>query len=122
VQPVEKLPGLWNLPGSLLLLHRHGVRRYIPLAIRRKRISLGLAGAVAQRGIFHLWFHPHNLSFDRAGLFAVLRASLRNAADLRERGLLDIRSMGDVADELTRSALTRHSVAAAQASVGGHVN
>ena len=25
-EPTEKLPGLWNLPGSLLLLHRHGLR------------------------------------------------------------------------------------------------
>jgi peptidoglycan/xylan/chitin deacetylase (PgdA/CDA1 family) len=100
VEPVERLPGLWNLPGSMLLLHRHGVRRYIPLAMRRRRISLGLTRAIEQRRLFHLWFHPHNLSYDRAGLFAVLRQGLRQAARLRDRGLLDIRTMDSLAEEL----------------------
>ncbi len=104
VEPSELLPGLWNLPGSLLLLHRRGVRRLIPFAARRRRISLGLARAVRQRRLFHLWFHPHNLSFDRAGLFAVLREGLTEAAALRDRGLLDIRTMGDVAAELAGAA------------------
>ena len=108
VKPSEKLPGLWNLPGSLLLLHRHGVRRYIPLAVRRRRISLGLTQAVKQRGLFHLWFHPHNLSFNREGLFAVLRDGLREAVRLRDQGVLDIRTMGDLAEEF-RSSRTRDS-------------
>jgi hypothetical protein len=108
VEPAEKLPGLWNLPGSLLLLHRQGVRRYIPFAVRRRRISLGLADAVRQNRLFHLWFHPHNLSFDRAGLFAVLRAGLREAALLRDRGLLDIRTMGHLAEELTATRSFAH--------------
>jgi hypothetical protein len=99
-EPTERVPGLWNLPGSLLFLHRHGVRRSIPLAVRRRRISLGLARAIERRRLFHLWFHPHNLSFDRAGLFAVLRDGLREAAQLRDRGVLDIRTMGDLAEEL----------------------
>jgi peptidoglycan/xylan/chitin deacetylase (PgdA/CDA1 family) len=100
VQPTEKLPGLWNLPGSLLLLHRHGVRRYIPFAARKRRISVGLSEAIRRGGVFHLWFHPHNLSFDRDGLFRVLRDGLREAARLRDRGALDVRTMGDVADAL----------------------
>jgi peptidoglycan/xylan/chitin deacetylase (PgdA/CDA1 family) len=106
IDPAEKLPGLWNLPGSLLLLHRHGVRRYIPFAVRRRRISLGLAEAVRRRRVFHLWFHPHNLSFDREGLFAVLRDGLREAARLRDRGLLDVRTMGDVAETLRAPSAT----------------
>jgi peptidoglycan/xylan/chitin deacetylase (PgdA/CDA1 family) len=106
VRPSQKLPGLWNLPGSLLLLHRHGVRRYIPFAVRKRRISLGLTEAVERQGLFHLWFHPHNLSFDRSGLFAVLREGLREAAHLRDRGLLDIRTMGDLAEELAASGAT----------------
>jgi peptidoglycan/xylan/chitin deacetylase (PgdA/CDA1 family) len=103
VKPTEKLPGLWNLPGSLLLLHRHGVRRFIPFAVRRRRIELGLARAIETRSLFHLWFHPHNLSYDRRGLLAVLRSALRDAARLRDRGVLDIRTMGDLAEELCAS-------------------
>jgi peptidoglycan/xylan/chitin deacetylase (PgdA/CDA1 family) len=108
-EPKEALPGLWNLPGSLLLLHRQGVRRLIPFAARRRRISLGLARAVERRQLFHLWFHPHNLCFDRAGLVAVLRAGLEQAVRWRDRGLLDIRTMGDLAEELRRSSQAHRS-------------
>jgi hypothetical protein len=102
--PVERLPGLWNLPGSLLLLHRNGVRRFIPFQARELRIRRGLARAVHDRRLFHLWFHSHNLGRDRDGMFAVLRAGLREAARLRDRGLLDIRTMADFADELNRGS------------------
>jgi peptidoglycan/xylan/chitin deacetylase (PgdA/CDA1 family) len=107
VTPSEKLPGLWNIPGSLLLLHRHGVRRYIPFAARKRRIVAGLSEAVRQGGIFHLWFHPHNLSFDRDGLFRVLRGGLREAARLRDRGVLDVCPMGTVTQRLAASAAAR---------------
>ena len=99
-EPTEKLPGLWNLPGSMLLLHRQGIRRWIPYAARRRRLLSGLARAVRERRLFHLWFHPHNLCLDRSGLLAVLRDGLREAARLRDRGELDIRTMGDLAGEL----------------------
>ena len=99
--PHETLPGLWNVPGSMLFLHRGGVRRLIPLASRVKKARAGLARAVRENKVFHLWFHPFNMSQDREGMFAALRAILAEAASLRARGLLDICTMGDVAAGLS---------------------
>ena len=55
--------------------------------------------------VFHLWFHPFNLSFDRKGLLSVLREVFKEAARLRDAGLLDIRTMGDLAASLSRAKL-----------------
>ena len=99
-QPYQHLPGLWNLPGSMVLLHRNGVRRAIPLAVRARKIRAGLARAIRERGLFHLWFHSQNLCRDRDGLLAVLRSAFAEAVQLRDRGLLDIRTMSDLTDSL----------------------
>jgi hypothetical protein len=98
--PEETLPGLWNVPGSMLFLHRGGMRKLIRLEARVAKAKAGLARAVRERKVFHLWFHPFNLSQDRAGMFSALRAVLADAASLRMRGLLDIRTMAEVADEM----------------------
>jgi peptidoglycan/xylan/chitin deacetylase (PgdA/CDA1 family) len=96
--PVETLPGLWNVPGSMLLLHRGGVRRAIPVASRVAKGKAGLARAVREGKIFHLWFHPFNLAHDRGAMFAALRGILAEAARLRDRGALDVRTMGETAE------------------------
>jgi peptidoglycan/xylan/chitin deacetylase (PgdA/CDA1 family) len=100
--PSETLPGLWNIPGSMMLLHRGGVRRAIPIASRIAKGKAGLRRAVDEGKIFHLWFHPFNLARDRAAMFAALRGILREAARLRDAGALDVRTMAGVADALSR--------------------
>jgi hypothetical protein len=100
--PVETFPGLWNIPGSMMLLHRGGIRRAIPVASRVVKGKAGLRRAVAEGKIFHLWFHPFNLAHDRAAMFAALRGILAEAARLRDRGVLDVRTMAGVVDALPR--------------------
>lgn len=99
--PRETLPGLWNIPGSMLLLHRGGVRQLVPLSVRVARGRAGLARAVREEKVFHLWFHPFNLCVDRAGMLGALREILTAAARLRDEGALDIRTMGDLADSMS---------------------
>ena len=105
--PSETLPGLWNLPGSMLLLPRNGVRRAIPLAARVQKAKRGLERAVAGGGIFHLWLHPFNLASDPDGLMGALATTLDEACRLRSEGKLDIRTMGDLADALSRPEAVR---------------
>ncbi len=95
--PVQAVPGLWNVPGSMLLLHRSGMRRVIPIASRIAKARLGLRRAVRSGAVFHLWTHPFNLASDRAGLLGALEAILRDAVALREGGRLRIETMGEVA-------------------------
>lgn len=95
--PSETMPGLWNVPGSMLLLHRAGLRRLVPLGSRLRKARLGLRRAVEEEKVFHLWTHPFNLTADREGMLRVLDAILREACDLRAGGQLVIEPMGAVA-------------------------
>jgi len=97
-QPTELLPGLWDVPGSMLLLHRVGLRRWLPMTARVRKAKRGIRRAIAEGAVFHLWSHPMNLAHDRVAMLAGLRAILRDVADLRERGLLRVATMAEIAD------------------------
>ena len=101
VQPV-RVGDLWNIPGSMVYLPRHGVRRFIPVSRRVKRALAGLERARGG-GIFHLWMHPTNLVDDLEGMFEGLDAILDRAARLRDAGDLRVASVGDVAAEAGRA-------------------
>jgi peptidoglycan/xylan/chitin deacetylase (PgdA/CDA1 family) len=94
--PEEALPGLWNVPGSMIYFPMHGRRRHIPLSRRVARAVKGLAAAADQRRIFHLWFHPTNLAFETDAMFDGLHGIFERAAELRAGGDLSIKPMGEV--------------------------
>src|SRR5262249_55113771 len=73
-EPIEVIPGLWNLPASMMYFPMHGARRHIPVSLRVKRAVKGLDRAVDGRRVFHLWFHPTNLADDMDRMFAGLRS------------------------------------------------
>jgi peptidoglycan/xylan/chitin deacetylase (PgdA/CDA1 family) len=96
-EPTETLPGLWNVPASMLYFPMHGARRHIPLSRRVTRAVKGLDRAAAERRIFHLWFHPTNLADEIDRMFAGLRSIFEHAARLRGDGELDFAPMGGLA-------------------------
>jgi peptidoglycan/xylan/chitin deacetylase (PgdA/CDA1 family) len=98
--PHEKLPGLWNIPGSMLLMHRSGLRRVVPMRARVRKARRGLRRAIRDGGVFHLWTHPFNLASDHEGMLAALDAILLDAVRLRDAGRLRIESMGQIADRM----------------------
>jgi hypothetical protein len=99
--PTETLPGLWNIPGSMLLIGRRGLRRFVPPAAPVAKAKAGMARAVREGKVFHLWFHPFNLAADRERSLAMFRAILDEAVRLRDAGSIDIRTMGDLAAVLS---------------------
>jgi peptidoglycan/xylan/chitin deacetylase (PgdA/CDA1 family) len=99
-RPTEHLPGLWNIPGSTLFIHRAGLRRAISRPARLRRARMGLKRAQLDGGVFHLWTHPFNLANDPPYLLGVLDTILRDAVRARDRGRLTIESMGAIADRL----------------------
>jgi peptidoglycan/xylan/chitin deacetylase (PgdA/CDA1 family) len=103
-QPTETLPGLWDIPGSCLLIHRAGVRRLIPLASRVRKARAGLRAAEAKGGVFHLWTHPYNLASDPEFMISALDAILREAVEHRDRGSIRIESMGAIAERLSAAS------------------
>ena len=96
-QPDERLPGLWNVPGSMGMLDRRGIRRLITRRARMRKASAGLRRAVARGAVFHLWTHPFNFANDPDHLLGALEATLHEASTLRARGVLEIETMGSVA-------------------------
>lgn len=99
-RPTEALPGLWNIPGSMLFLHRTGARRAVVRAARLRKARAGLELAERRGGVFHLWTHPFNIASDRGWLLDVLDSILRRAVRMRDEGRIVIEPMGDIADRM----------------------
>lgn len=88
--------GVWNLPATYL----HAVgdpRRY---SVKLTQATRRLRQAVANRSLFHLWFHPHNVQHETDKWFDGLDRVLSQAASLRAEGKLDTLTMAQVAERL----------------------
>jgi peptidoglycan/xylan/chitin deacetylase (PgdA/CDA1 family) len=103
-RPSERLPGLWSIPGSMMLIHRSGVRRAIPIATRVRKARRGLQRASQGGGVFHLWTHPFNVANDPGRLLGALEAVLQDATRLRDAGKLRIETMGGIAGRMAAAA------------------
>ncbi|MBN1792143.1 polysaccharide deacetylase family protein [Candidatus Woesearchaeota archaeon] len=102
----EKAEGgvLYNLPGSMFYLARDGFRRYVPMGCRVKKAIKGMDKAINEDKVFHLWFHPFNLSWDSGEMLKGLDQILAYAAEKRKRGELRTMTM----QEVVRYEDTRH--------------
>ena len=98
--PREIRPGLWDIPGSMVLMERTGLRRIVPVSARVRKARRGLRRAVQEGAVFHLWFHPFNLAPDRRAMLGALDQILAEVAALRAAGRLDVQTMGQLADAL----------------------
>jgi peptidoglycan/xylan/chitin deacetylase (PgdA/CDA1 family) len=88
---------LIELPGSMLLLGRNGLRRFAFPAVTRSKLAIGLARAAESGGIFHFWFHPSNFYVRRQEQLDTVDWFLARAADAAGRGEIEIATMGDFA-------------------------
>ncbi len=93
----ERAGPLVNVPGSMVFLPRHGVRRGIPVRQRVRRAIKGVDAAVRNRRLFHLWMHPTNLADDCDAMLDGLRTVLRHVAERRAAGLLTCASVSEMA-------------------------
>lgn len=96
VKPIRR-GKLVELPSSMLLLGRNGVRRLVRPESMVLKARLGLERARRTGDMFHLWFHPSNFYYDTASQLAALASIVRRAASLRDRGEIEIRTMGSFA-------------------------
>ena len=98
--PVSVMPlqnaGMWSIPGSMLYTPAFGLRRYLPVWLRVLRAKRGLNAALRQKRLFHLWFHPTDLTRRTEAMLDGLRQIFERAASLRDAGQLDILPMRDL--------------------------
>jgi hypothetical protein len=97
VLPRYTQEGLLDIPGSMVYLPMHGVRRLIPVSWRVRRALKGLEAAVSKRRIFHLWAHPTSLADEPERMFEGLRQILERVKSLRDRAALRVATMGELA-------------------------
>jgi hypothetical protein len=90
----ERRDGMVDIPGSMLLIGRNGLRRFVVPVLTRTKLAAGLRCAQRTGGIFHLWFHPSNFYYRRAEQLGTLGWFLEHAAAEAGNGRLDIRTMG----------------------------
>jgi peptidoglycan/xylan/chitin deacetylase (PgdA/CDA1 family) len=96
VQPIDH-GDVVELPSSMLLMGRNGLRRAVLPAAVVAKAKLGLAAAKRTGGVFHLWFHPSNFYYDTERQLETLGDIVRAAAELRDRGEIDVRPMSSFA-------------------------
>jgi len=90
--------GLIDVPGSMLLIGRNGIRRFVFPPVTRAKLAMGLDRAIKDGATFHLWFHPSNFYYRRQEQFNTLAHFLRLAAEETRRGRIEIKPMGRYAE------------------------
>jgi hypothetical protein len=88
---------LIELPSSMLLLAREGLRRLVRPEALVAKARLGLRRAARRGELFHLWFHPSNFYEDTDRQLAVFADIAAAAARARDRGELAVRTMASYA-------------------------
>ncbi len=104
VLPQRHASGVWNVPQTYLFAPSTSGRR-LPPALWARRPVARLRQAARQRSLFHLWFHPYNVTADPERSLDALERICRAAAQLRDADDLDVVTMGDSARRLDADGL-----------------
>lgn len=99
VRPARHGSGVWNVPQTYLFAPATA-GRLLPPALWCRRPLARLRQAARHRSLFHLWFHPYNVTADPERALATLEIICRAADRLRAAGRLDVVTMGVLAERL----------------------
>lgn len=99
VHPAQDPSGLWNIPQTYLFAPVTARSNLSPERWSRRPVAR-LLQATQAKSLFHLWFHPYNITANPDRAIACLDAICAAAADLRHQDKLDILPMGDLAARL----------------------
>ncbi len=102
VSPAREPAGVWNVPQTYLF-DPTARGRHLPPALWARRPVARLRQAARHRSVFHLWFHPYNITADPERALAALGHVCREAARLRDRGRIEVLTMGDLAARLDQA-------------------
>ncbi len=97
VKATKDAHGLINIPDSMLLFGRRGIRKLVPPANLVRMARRGLDRAAETGDIFHLWFHPSNFATETDIQMDVLEQMLEHGDHLRQQGKLRQLTMAEVA-------------------------
>lgn len=98
--PSKHSSGLINIPASMLLIGRNGLRRLIHPSLVVLKAKNSMRTATQKGEMFHLWFHPSNFSYDTETQFCIFESILQEAHRLRSEGTLEVKTMGQIAQHV----------------------
>jgi peptidoglycan/xylan/chitin deacetylase (PgdA/CDA1 family) len=101
VQPAPGPDGLWNIPQTYLFAPATS-RSRLPVNLWCVQPIARLQQAVRERSLFHLYFHPYNITAAPERAIAALDRICAAVARARDRGGLDVVTMGDLTERLSR--------------------
>ncbi len=94
VLPIVHANGIVELPCSMLLIGRNGLRRFIHPKALKMKAKFGLNSAASKNALFHLRFHPSNFYYQTESQFEVFENILAYACQLRDKNAINICTMG----------------------------
>jgi hypothetical protein len=102
VQPYTDQFGVHGLPGSIVFRREHrGVKRFIPFEFLALKSIRALNRSARTGGYVHLWWHPFNFAYKPNKHLKQLGKVLDHASRLRDKGELEVLTLGDVAKRLS---------------------
>nr|WP_193570807.1 polysaccharide deacetylase family protein [Halorubellus sp. JP-L1] len=108
VEPTVDEHGLVAVPPSLYLFGFEGVARDVLSTVWTdpvvRQAHWLVDRAATEDGVCHLWLHPNNVVDDAAR--DRLRAIVEHVGRRRDQGLVDVETMGDVADRVLEDDAT----------------
>jgi len=99
-QPTMKA-GLVNIPGSMYLVSARGLRKYIPMSLRFLKIKLGIKHAIQKKAIFHLWFHPIDISDRPEAFLKLLENTIQYTKKVAKNQQIKVLTMNQIAENVT---------------------
>ncbi len=100
VRPERDELGVWNIPQTFLFAPATHHRR-VPIGLWARGPIGRLRQAARHGSLFHLWFHPYNVTADPERALDGFERVCAEATRLRSRDRLDILSMGELAERLS---------------------
>lgn len=119
VRPAVDEHGLVTIPASLDLFSFEGIARRLTRAVGEdpvvRQAKMGIDAVTERDGVFHIWLHPNNLV--RESDFDRLRQVLSYIAIKRDRGLLSVETMADVAQRVSEKEAEKSTTPAGTADI-----
>ena len=91
VSPLIDKFGLTEVPTSILLISKNGIRTIVTNYSMFKKIKDGIDLAISQNECFHIWFHPSNFYYQTNKQFDLLKKIINYVNLKREQGLIEVK-------------------------------
>ena len=91
VSPLIDQFGLTEIPTSILLISKNGIRTIVTNFSMFKKIKDGIDLAISKNECFHIWFHPSNFYYQTNKQFDLLKKIIDYFNLKREQGLIEIK-------------------------------